>query len=345
MAAMNKDVWLSETRLVVLSIAVIAVVCLSFALSYTGGILVPFIFSLFLYLLLLPLMRMFRTKLKLPRGIALALTFMVVFVLVIFLGLFLTTTIQAFIDSYEAYQEKVIMALERFRGALAQRGLQVEHLNIEKYLKELPFVNIVGNAGFGVINFLTKVTLVFVFLLFLFTGTQAGGFVEDRVKNKLMIEIDHRVRQYLLTKLATSSLTAAIVGLFFYFVGLDFAFTFTVLVFVLNFIPTIGSIIATLIPIPVALIQYDLGIATAVILVPGVFQFVIGSIIEPRLLGGHLKLHPVVILISLMFWSLIWGVPGAFLAVPITAIVKIVFEKIEGGQALADLMAGKISSS
>lgn len=343
--SISKDVWLSESRLVVLSIAVIAVVCLSFALSYTGGILVPFIFSLFLYLLLLPLMRVFRNRLNLPRGIALALTFMVVFVLITFLGLFLTTAIQAFIDSYEAYQEKVIISLERFRGALFQRGFQVEHLEIEKYLRELPFLNILSNAGFGVINFLTKFTLVFVFLLFLFTGTQAEGLIEDRVKNKLMIEIDQRVRQYLITKLATSSLTATIVGLFFYLVGLDFAFTFTVLVFVLNFIPTIGSIIATLIPIPVALIQYEMGGAMAVILIPGLFQFIIGSLIEPRLLGGHLKLHPVVILISLMFWSLIWGVPGAFLAVPITAIIKIVFEKIEGGQALADLMAGQISSS
>lgn len=339
----DDKVWLTEARLGIWSVAVIALVCISVALSYTRAILIPFIFSLFFYFMLLPLMRSLREKFRCPRWLALAITFAFVFMIIISLGLFISTTVRGFFDGYEAYQSKVIIVFDQMKTNLSEKGYNVEALDIEDQIKKIPVVNILKNTGFGVLNFISKLSLVFIFLLFLFTGTKTNGPDDERVTNELLIEIDRNVRQYLITKLATSSVTAVIVGIFLFAMDLDFAFAFTVLVFVLNFIPTVGSIIATILPIPVALIQYESpAYIISIIAIPAVIQFCIGGLIEPKLLGDSLKLHPVMILISLMFWTLIWGIPGAFIAVPITAVIKIVFEKIEGGRAISNLMAGSL---
>ncbi len=341
----DEKVWLTETRLGIWSVAVIALVCISVALSYTRAILIPFIFSLFLYFMLLPLMRSLRQKFNCPRWLALAITFMFVFMIIISLGLFITTTVKGFFEGYEAYQNKVIIVFEQIKTNLSAQGYNVEALDIEDQIKKIPVVDILKNTGFGVLNFIGKLALVFIFLLFLFTGTKTQSAEDERVTNELLIEIDRKIRQYLITKLATSTVTAVIVGVFLFSMNLDFAFAFTVLVFVLNFIPTVGSVIATILPIPVALIQYENpAYIVSIVAIPTVVQFCIGNLIEPILLGDSLKLHPVMILISLMFWTLIWGIPGAFIAVPITAVIKIIFEKIEGGKAISNLMAGQIQN-
>ncbi|MFM1918850.1 MAG: hypothetical protein RLZZ303_484, partial [Candidatus Hydrogenedentota bacterium] len=111
----------------------------------------------------------------------------------------------------------------------------------------------------------------------------------------------------------------------------------------LNFIPNIGSIIATLLPAPVVFFSADVPTVNAVlaIAIPGCIQFSIGNLIEPKLMGDTLDMHPVVVLLSLIFWGMMWGMAGMFLAVPMTAIVKIVLERIEVTQPAAEVLAGR----
>ncbi|MHC4433691.1 MAG: AI-2E family transporter [Planctomycetota bacterium] len=118
---------------------------------------------------------------------------------------------------------------------------------------------------------------------------------------------------------------------------------FGFLAFLLNFIPNIGSIIATLLPLPVAFIDPQLGIVSKVLAlaIPGSIQFVIGNILQPKMMGESLDLHPVVVLLSLIFFGTIWGIIGMFLAVPITAVVMIFLQRFDYTRAIADLAAGK----
>jgi AI-2 transport protein TqsA len=132
----DQKVWLTEARLGIWSVAVIAIICISFALSYTRSILIPFIFSLFLYFMLLPILRALRIRLNFPRWLALAVTFMFVFMIIISLGLFLTTTVKGFFDGYDAYQSKVIIVFEQLKTNLAEKGYHVEALDIEDQLKK-----------------------------------------------------------------------------------------------------------------------------------------------------------------------------------------------------------------
>ena len=143
--------------------------------------------------------------------------------------------------------------------------------------------------------------------------------------------------------LLTSSVTGILVGFVLSILGVKFYWMFGFLAFMLNFIPSIGSVIATILPLPVALIDPELGIVSKVLVlaIPGGIQFFIGNILQPKLMGESLDLHPIVVLLSLIFFGMIWGIIGMFLAVPITAVVKILLERFGYTRAIADLIAGK----
>jgi AI-2 transport protein TqsA len=128
--------------------------------------------------------------------------------------------------------------------------------------------------------------------------------------------------------------------------GVKFAGVFGFLAFFLNFIPNIGGIIATLLPLPIIVLSPEMSLPAKVLAlaIPGGIQFVAGNIIQPRFQGSALDLHPVIVLMALIFFGMIWGVVGAFLAVPITAVIRIVLEKIPDTRPVAELLAGRLDS-
>jgi AI-2 transport protein TqsA len=121
---------------------------------------------------------------------------------------------------------------------------------------------------------------------------------------------------------------------------------FGITAFLLNFVPSIGSIVATLLPLPIALVQYDsLWPVLGVLLLPGLVQIVVGNGVEPMVMGEGLELHPVTILLALMFWGLLWGIPGMLLAAPMTAVLRIVLVRIQTTRPVAELLAGRLPAA
>jgi AI-2 transport protein TqsA len=123
------------------------------------------------------------------------------------------------------------------------------------------------------------------------------------------------------------------------------AIVFGLLAFMLNFIPTMGSVIATLLPLPVVIITPEISTTTAVLAigVPALIQLVVGNIIAPKVMGDSLDLHPVAILMALIFWGMLWGIVGMLLAAPITGVIKLLLSKIPSMKPAAEIMAGRIS--
>jgi AI-2 transport protein TqsA len=181
--------------------------------------------------------------------------------------------------------------------------------------------------------------LVFIFMVFMV----AGKGMHRAPVGSLWWEVESRIKRYVLTMTFTSGITGILVGLVLTVLGVKFGWMFGFLAFLLNFIPNIGSIIATILPLPVAIIDPQLGIISKVLVlvIPGCIQFVIGNLLQPKLMGQSLDLHPVVVLLSLIFFGTIWGIIGMFLATPITAVVKIFLERFGYTRAIADLIAGK----
>ena len=128
---------------------------------------------------------------------------------------------------------------------------------------------------------------------------------------------------------------------------MPYAITFGAFAFILNFIPTLGSIVSTLLPTPVLLFTPGISTGTMVLalVIPGIIQLAVGNVVEPKLMGRSLDLHPITILLALIFWGMIWGFEGMILGVPITAVVKIIFEKTETTVPVANLMAGRVGEA
>ena len=183
------------------------------------------------------------------------------------------------------------------------------------------------------------VVLIYVFFLLLGTPKYA--------QTGTMREIDTQIRGYLSLKTVISIGTGAVFGLTLRLFGVPMALSFGVLAFLLNFIPNIGPIVASLLPIPLILLDPSGNIwwMVSVILATSTIQLISGNVVEPKLMGNSSDLHPVSILLGLMFWGMMWGIIGMFLATPITAAMKIVLERFEPTRQIANIMAGRWESS
>ena len=123
-------------------------------------------------------------------------------------------------------------------------------------------------------------------------------------------------------------------------VGIDYAPFWALLIFMLNYIPTFGSMVGVLFPSLLALVQFD-SLTNFFILVPilTAIQMLIGNVLEPKLMGNSLNLSAIVVLLSLAIWGSIWGIPGMFLSVPITVVLMIIFSNVPQTRAIAILLS------
>ena len=157
---------------------------------------------------------------------------------------------------------------------------------------------------------------------------------------KVIGDINQRIGSYLALKACLSLLLGLVSWSAMWFFGLEFAVLWALLTAVLNFVPYIGSALGVLLPMVMAIVQFeDLRTILSIVLVLTAIQFVIGNFLDPYIMGSSLNLSPFAILISLAIWSELWGIAGAFLAVPITAIMVIVFSEFPATRPVAVLLS------
>ncbi|KUF10073.1 transporter, permease [Pseudoponticoccus marisrubri] len=202
-----------------------------------------------------------------------------------------------------------------------------------------------GQAG-NIVSGAVLVTLFvgFLFLERLWFSRKLTSLMGDAEKAKraerIISSIMHRVNRYLVVKTLISTLTGAIVYAVMWLFNLELAFAMAALTFILNFIPNVGSIVATFAVAIVAYVQTsDTLVGAAMFTIVGAIQFFIGQVLDPFLLGKTLRLSSFGIIASLAFWAAVWGVPGMFLAVPIMVSVMIVCAHTQGLRPVAVLLS------
>lgn len=189
------------------------------------------------------------------------------------------------------------------------------------------------------IEVITSGTMVVIFVFFLLLGSS-----QAIPENETWEQIDSKIREYIVTKTLISFFTGIAFAFSLWIFGIPLAIVFGLMAFLFNFIPNIGPILACLLPLPLIILNPELNIFEMflAITLSSAVQIVSGNVVEPRMMGDSFDVHPIAILLALMFWGLIWGIVGMFLAVPMTAIMKILFAKFEMTRPLADLLAGRI---
>ena len=204
-----------------------------------------------------------------------------------------------------------------------------------------------ASALVTLLNVVNQIFLVLFFMLFIFAEQsvsqrkilQAAGARSAGVE-QVLAAIDRDVHRYLSVKTGISAATAVVCFLGLLIMDVPYAALFALLTFLLNFIPTFGSILAALFPVVGAWMYHEsFGIPVAVLLLYLTVNLVFGNLIEPRVLGRQLNLSPLVILIAVLFWSALWGVAGMFLAVPLTRTVQLVFANLPDFRVIAILMS------
>jgi len=322
------------------SLMIIAVVALAVALIYTRGIMIPFVMAVFIVSFVSPILDYQVIRLRLPRPIAVAVTLFVVLIMIVILCLLIVQATQTIVATIGSYSESFAKLADGAFLKLQEWGIDVkQEKTILDFKNKIPAL--VTNAAGTVVGLLSSVFLVLIFVAFLLAGRDPYA-----VRSGVRADIDQKIRRYIGAKIAISTLTGLLVWVTLSLIKLELAGVFGILAFLLNFIPSIGSIIAILLPIPIAVAQFQSPWPIVyVIAVPGAIQTIIGNIMEPKIMGDELDLHPVTILLALSFWGLLWGIIGMFLATPITAVIRIVLMQFDTLKPVGKLLAGDFSHS
>ena len=222
--------------------------------------------------------------------------------------------------------------------------------NLQELIDGVEVAPLISKLASSFTNMISNIFLVLIYVLFLmleqgtFTKKITAIFTDEERRSSIMSILSHAqedIQTYLWIKTMTSTVTGVVSYLLLIAVGVDFAGFWAFTIFLLNFIPTVGSIIATLFPALLALIQFDTFFQFFVVLIGvGAVQVMVGNFLEPKLMGNSLNVSPFVVMMSLTLWGSLWGIAGMFLSVPITVMMLIVFAHFEGTRYLAILLSG-----
>ena len=308
-------------------------------LVYTKALLIPLVISIFFYTILAQMTLYLRQRFHFPKWVALTasiLAFVAFFTAVV---LFTLNAVGDLLKGADVYWQSLLDTSKKLLTTIQEHGIAVDQNYVENYLRELPVLDWLRSVGGKLFHLLSNFTLIVLFMVFFLFGSKKT----PPITNPAIKEMLSNVSVYLSVKLMASLITGVVVASVLTGFQVKMALVFALFAFLLNFIPSVGSILAVLLPMPVLFLQFGWGSRFFVVtgLLAGA-EFVIGNLLEPRFLGEGLDLHPATVVTSLIFWTLVWGVPGAFLSVPLTASLRIVLSKIKHTHAVAEFMAGRL---
>lgn len=337
---------MESNRVVVALLAILCVLAVGVVFDAAQAVLVPLIIAWLLSYILAPVVN-FLVDHKVPVGPASFLVLLLLLGICYLSGLFVHARIAGFAEEFPKYQDQLQTISNDIYSKLDQRFDLPEEAKFNVNWTQWIGARLVTFSG-SFARFLGNLVLVLIFLVFMLLGkpyfgakvTAAFPGSQSRKITRIIGSIARQIGRYLTIKVVVSLVTGFLVWLSCILIGIDFPVTWGVLAFFLNFIPTIGSIIASIPPIILALIQfypsYWQAITATVCMLS--IQQVMGSFVEPKVQGDNLNLSPVVILISLIFMGWLWGAVGALLSVPMAVAVKIVCENIEVLKPISILM-------
>lgn len=329
------------------AITTFAVVLVLYLLIVGEALLLPLVIAIALWYLINTLAAAFAKiqigEFKIPGFICLLASLLTFVLLVWALINFLSGRADDVMQVVPIYQENLTQRFQNLPLVVVsafQDQLITDWIDLPAYATSVAssFAGILASGG-----------LIMIYILFLFL--EQGNFDEkitalfsnngsEKDVRKIIGRIRNDIQKYISIKMFTSSMTGVLSYIFLRIVDVDFAGVWGLLIFLLNFIPTVGSIIATIFPAMIALAQSD-GYTLFVLVLVGIgaLQVCIGNILEPRLMGNSFNLSPIVILLNLGLWQYIWGIPGMFLCVPFLIILTIILSHFPRTRPIAIILS------
>jgi AI-2 transport protein TqsA len=295
-------------------------------------LLVPLALASFLTVTSMPLLNWLRGPARIPSLLAIPMVLLLIIALLFAIGFIATNSILEIREAVPAYVERFSEIYLRVITWLLDHRVIVPGALEEVLFGPASLMNLVTGLLRGLAGFMSMAFLVALITLFLLA--EASGVPRKLRALPGQADADlHRfgqimdeVQRYLAIKTITSLSTGMLIGLWALMIGLDFPLFWGLTAFLLNYIPTIGSLVAAVPAVLVGLLQLGPGGAMTTAAGYLVVNTVIGNLIEPAVMGRGLGLSPFVVLVALLFWGFVWGPIGMLLALPLTMVVKILLE-------------------
>lgn len=335
----------SKKIYIFLLIITAVVVCI-----YAQSIIIPFILAILSWVLIRVIRKQLcRVKIikQLPRWLLTLVSTLVLIGLIVLAISMISNNISELSKALPSYEANI----NKMKDSVNEKfNIDIVTL-IDDFSKDIKFGNILSSLLSTLTGLFSNVLTVLLYLLFLLLEEpifpkklKAMYSNPDRYNhvNDLINKIDHSIGSYLALKTLTSIMTGVLSFIVLAFVGVDAPFFWAFLIFSLNYIPTIGSLIATVFPALFAILQFgEFTPGILVLAIVGAIQFVVGNLVEPKIMGNSLNISTLVVVLTLVIWGVIWGISGMLLSVPITVIMIIIMSEFQGTRPFAILLSQK----
>ena len=311
-------------------VAAACLVVIVAGLRAAAPLVLPFLVAVFLAVVSVPLIGQFQ-RWRVPRPLAVLGTVLLAVGAIGVLALVVGRSVNDFGAAAPRYQARLQALIDSGLVLGADLGLPIEDWSTLELLPFGSIFDLLGGTLGAITSFASNTFLVLLTVSFILI--EAAGFSAKlreafgaHVQFGQLERMMQQVQRYLAIKSAVSAATGVLLGLWVAAFGLDFALLWGLVAFILNFIPTLGSIIAAVPAVLLAIVQFDLARAGVIALGYVGINVIFGNVVEPLLMGRRLGLSALVVFVSLVFWGWVWGPVGMLFSVPLTMSIKIALE-------------------
>ena len=324
---------MKETKIGYYFIVMASVIIVLAGVKNASEIIVPFLLSLFLAIILLPSYNFFNKR-GLPQSISLALVISMFILLILLVAKLIGSSIHDFNSNIDFYADQLSVYYHSLVAIASKVGIEISVDELSKMINSKQIMSFASQMMQSMGSMFTNSFVVLLTIIFmLLESTNFKSKIEFASENNgavLHIEkISSQIKEYMVLKAIISIFTGLVVWIALLIVGTDYAFLWAVIAFLFNFIPNIGSIIAAVPAVLLTLVQLGSLSAIIVATVYIAINVIIGSVIEPKVMGKGLGLSTLVVFLSLIFWGWLLGIVGMLLSIPLTIMVKIILDDNE----------------
>lgn len=341
---------MKDTKTTNILLLILVIPLIFYLLKILSFIFIPLILAMFIALLFLPLMRWLNKK-RIPKSVSVIIVILIIVSAFKIGGELIKLSSKEILASdvalLEKTESKLVDLIVSFEDFLGIERVQGDNVLVYYFQK----TNIIKNFGttLGFIQKTISMTLMTVFFVVLLL---AGSINFQKLLNstifkqkyssvKTFMKIENDIIKFIKVKFVISLFTGIGFGIACLIFGVSFPIFWGLFAFAINFIQMIGSIISVVVLSLFAFVELDpTGMLLFFIIVITGVQVIMGGVLEPVFMGKSFSINVITILIMLMFWGYIWGIPGLILSIPITVFTKIIFEQFPKTKVIAELLAG-----
>ncbi|MFY0686700.1 MAG: AI-2E family transporter [Cyclobacteriaceae bacterium] len=339
----------NEFNIAKLAYVLVTAIALVTILIYTEEYVIPFVVAMIIWFIIHELRENIQMipfmKKHCPMWLQSMIGFFVICLVLVLVIKLLMLSMGELTQNVEDYQINLEIAVFQLSSLLEIDVME----QVMEYTSSMDFSGMLSTAADYATTLFGDSFLILIYVLFLlieesiFPKKLAALYGDTKRYDKTQLlfqKMDKTISRYLLLKTFVSLVTGLLSYFVLLFFGLDAAIFWAMLIFVLNYIPTVGSLIATLFPAVFAILQFGEFETFAYVLVfVGLIQVIVGNVLEPKLMGNSLNISSLVVIISLTVWGAIWGVMGMILSVPITVMMIVLFEEIPSLKFIAVMLS------